>query len=235
MTLSGRRCEFVLPFPTCTVRLRTALVDDHETLAAADREDLHWATLWPASLALAAALLERRFALPAGEALELGCGTGLAGIALALTGGRVCASDRAPAALDLVRANAVYNGVGERVRTQVLDWNTPPAGRWPLIMAADVLYQPDAGRAMARLLQTTLADDGIALITDPDRPGARHFHLMAQEAGLVVDLRRMPVPFVDTHGPVTVLAGAAASLAVTLFVLRRSAAGRQPLTVPEAG
>jgi predicted nicotinamide N-methyase len=194
---------------------------DDQGLTAADREDVHWATLWPAALALAAALLERRFVLPAGEALEIGCGTGLAGIALALAGGRVCASDRAPAALELVRTNARLNGVDERVRTLALDWNAPTMQRWPLILGADVLYQAEAGRPVARFLGATLADNGVALISDPDRPGARHFHLMAQEAGLMIDIERLPVPFVDTHGPVTVLADSVSALSVTLFALRR--------------
>lgn len=236
VTMAGRRCEFVLPFPARTVTLRTALVDDHDALTAADRQDPHWATLWPAALALAAALLGRRFAPPDGEALEIGCGTGLAGLALALAGGRVCASDRAPAALELVHTNAVHNGVGERVRTRVLDWNTAPATRWPLILGADVLYQPEAGRAVARFLQAGLTDDGVALIADPDRPTARHFHLLAQEAGLAVVLQRLPVPFVDTHGPVTALAGSPSSLSVTLFVLRRPGTDdRRWLRAPAAG
>lgn len=220
VTITRPLHEFVLPFPGNPVRLRTADVAADSQLTDADRQDPHWAMVWPAALALAAMTFAGRFRLPDGEALEIGCGTGLAGLALALAGGRVCASDRAPAALDLVRANAEHNGVGSRVRTQVLDWNAPPSARWPLILGADVLYQPEAGRAVAGFLHCALAADGVALITDPDRTTARHFHLMAQEAGLAVEVQRLPVPFVDTHGPVLTLARTTTGLSVTLFVLR---------------
>jgi 2-polyprenyl-3-methyl-5-hydroxy-6-metoxy-1,4-benzoquinol methylase len=172
-------------------------------------------------LALAGAIIQGRIPLPTTPALELGCGTGLVSVAVALTGGQVCATDRAPAALDLVRANAAANHVSARISTAVLDWSLPPRSTWPLILGADLLYQPEAGRQVAGFLRAALSDDGVALITDPDRSTARHFHYLAQEAGLAVELTRLPVPFVDGHGPVCDIAAPASGLSVTLFTLRR--------------
>lgn len=209
------RHEFVLPFPGHTLVVRTA------DAAATANADPHWAELWPAALGLAGALLTRRWGLPEDEVLEIGSGTGLASLAVAALGGRACATDRASEALTLVQANATSNGLGGRITTGVRDWNDPPIRRWPLILAADVLYQPDAGAQVARFLHAALSDDGMALVTDPDRSGARHFHLHARQAGLDVAIERLPVPFVDTHGPVRTLTPDAAHVHVTLFVLRR--------------
>lgn len=222
--------DLVLPFATHQVRLRMAASATGTGDTAADP---HWGRVWPAALALADALLARRLGLTDGPALEIGCGTGLAGLALALTGREVCASDRVAAALDLVRRNAVLNHVDTRVSTVVLDWNTPPTARWPLILGADVLYLPESPRAVARFLDAALSDDGLALISDPDRPTARHFHLVAQEAGLAVEMQTLPVPFVDTHGPVTALRVPLRTLTVTLFLLRRRRHGA--VRGPDAG
>lgn len=127
----------------------------------------YWAHLWPACVALAERLLAEPLA--GLRALELGCGLGLAGLAAAAAGAEVTLSDNRPEALAMVRRSAEASGLA--VTTRELDWNHPPAdlGRWPLILAADVLYERAFAEPVLALIDTHLSDDGVALVADPCR------------------------------------------------------------------
>src|SRR5947209_7220355 len=98
-----------------------ALLDEH---AFEDDEYLpYWAELWPSGVALAREIAPR--ALRGARVVELGCGLGLPSLAAAGAGGRVLATDWAPAALDLLRDNAARNGV--EVEVARVDWREPAA------------------------------------------------------------------------------------------------------------
>src|SRR3954468_15735379 len=67
--------------------------------------DPYWAKLWPAAPLLAAAII--RNPPPSGKrALELGCGSGLVGIAALASGLAVTFSDYVPLAIELALENA---------------------------------------------------------------------------------------------------------------------------------
>ena len=95
----------------------------------------YWAELWPAALALAGALPE----VAGSRVCELGCGLGLPSLAAAARGAEVTATDWAPEAIALLRENAALNGLD--VQAEVRDWREPWAGRFDLVLAADVLYE----------------------------------------------------------------------------------------------
>src|SRR3954454_1931803 len=92
---------------------------------AFEREELlpYWAELWPSSVALARAVAAR--SLRGARVLELGCGLGLVGIAAALAGGRVLATDWSAFAIDFATDNAARNGV--EIETAVVDWSSVDA------------------------------------------------------------------------------------------------------------
>src|SRR5205085_1421655 len=69
----------------------------------------YWAEVWPAAVPLAGWLLESGAVSPGERVLELGCGLGLVGLALAKAGARVTLTDGSPAALELVRAELPLN------------------------------------------------------------------------------------------------------------------------------
>lgn len=158
-----------------------ALLDEH---AFEDEEFLpYWAELWPSGVALARALDGR--ALRGVPVLELGCGLGLPSIVAARAGGRVLATDWSGAALDLLRDNAVRNGVElELLRA---DWTRPDAllarGPYPLVLAADVLYERRNVTPLLDLLPRLVADGGEIWLADPGRAIADTFLALVDAEG----------------------------------------------------
>jgi predicted nicotinamide N-methyase len=106
----------------------------------------YWAELWPAGLALAAALPER---LNGVRVVEIGCGLGVPSLVAAARGADVTAVDWAPDAIDLLRENAGRNGlVLDAIHA---DWRAFE-GKYDLALAADVLYEERNIEPLARLL-----------------------------------------------------------------------------------
>lgn len=160
------RVDVILP------RAADELIDQ----ADFDRDERlpYWADLWPSARALARHLREGEYDA-AGGALELGCGVALPSLALSSRGVEVLATDWYADALRFAEVNAARNGLGP-LRTALLDWRDPPEGwRYPLVIAADVLYEQRNGEALAALLPRVTAPGGTVLIADPGRVYARGF------------------------------------------------------------
>lgn len=128
----------------------------------------YWAELWPSAKALARYLLD----LPSiqGPALELGSGVALPSLAMAGRGVSVTATDYYEAALRFAAFNAEFNQL-HGLETRLLDWRDPPGDpyRFPLIAAADVLYESRNADALSALLPQLVADGGTVIIADPGR------------------------------------------------------------------
>jgi predicted nicotinamide N-methyase len=165
--------------------------------------DPYWAKLWPAAINLAAVVIRRLSALesrlqpasgprpPEGgtptRVLELGCGSGLVGLAALACGLEVTFSDYVPKAVELALENAARNGYPHG-RGLVLDWRDPPPGDWPLILAADVTYDRTHIEPLLKTLDLMLAPDGVAWIGDSGRGPAEEFVQRARNGGWSVDL-----------------------------------------------
>jgi predicted nicotinamide N-methyase len=164
VALDGRDLRLLRP------RDAEALLDED----AFEREEYlpYWAELWPSSLALARAVSVR--ALRGARTLELGCGLGLPSIAAALAGGRVLATDWAPDAIAMARANAERNGA--ELETMVCSWTEPgplvERAPWDLVLASDVLYEARNGDVLLPLLPRLGREVWLA---DPGRPPAARF------------------------------------------------------------
>jgi predicted nicotinamide N-methyase len=134
-----------------------------------------WAELWPSGVALTALLAGRE--LRGVRTLELGCGLGLVGIAAAAGGAEVLATDWSEQALAFTAANAAANRV--RVRTGRVAWADPgpitEAAPWPLVLAADVLYEPRNVPLLLGLLPRLVGPEGEILLADPGRPPSEGF------------------------------------------------------------
>ena len=151
----------------------------------ADGSDPYWCTLWPVAVTLAGTLLRDPPPVVT-RALELGCGSALAGLALASAGCDVTATDNQPRAVALAAANAALNSLP--MTADLLDWRRPPAGDWPLVVGADLLYQRELHAPLLACLGRVLADGGEAVLSDAGRSPCSEFLNLAADAGWRVRL-----------------------------------------------
>lgn len=149
---------------------------------AANGEDTHWTELWPAARMLAKAIMRETWPANPPDALEIGCGLGLAGVAALARGLRVTFSDRSADALKYAACNARLNHFTE-FETLPLDWCNPPdLQTFGVVLGSDLFYQPDHVPPVAKLIKRLLNPDGLCLLTDEDRVPASLLaeHLTAQ-------------------------------------------------------
>jgi predicted nicotinamide N-methyase len=165
--VAGRELDLLRP------RDGEALIDEH----AFEHEEYlpYWAELWPSALALAGALGLAPPA-PGTRVLELGCGLAVPSIVAALGGADVVATDWSPEAVSTATQNARRNGAELTVRRW--SWTAPAielGEPWPLVVAADVLYERRNVPQLLAALPTLVAPGGEAWIADPGRTPAPGF------------------------------------------------------------
>jgi len=166
VALAGR--ELLLLGPRDGMALVSEEAFEHEEFLP------YWAELWPSAVALARVIGRRP--LTGRRVIELGCGLGLAAIAAAVAGGRVLATDWAPASVAMAARNAERNGVA--LDTAFFRWDTAPeplGPPWPLVLASDVLYESRNIPLLLELLPRLTAASGEVWLADPGRAVAERF------------------------------------------------------------
>lgn len=160
---------FLIDHPKESARLL-----DHPAIRTAfdtDEYMPYWADLWPAARMLAKVILKETWQVTAAplHALEIGCGLGLPGIAALSRGLRVTFSDYDATALRFAADNARLNGFAD-FDTLQLDWRFPPRDRqFPILLAADLIYEMRNVEPLVLLIKRLLAPGGTCLLTDQDR------------------------------------------------------------------
>jgi predicted nicotinamide N-methyase len=150
---------------------------------AADNYLPYWADLWPAARMLAKVILKEKWA-PGLEALEIGCGLGLPGIAALSMGLRVIFTDCDATALRFAADNARINGFDD-FRTLQLDWRHPPVDlRVPVVLASDLIYELRNVEPLVGLIKQILRPDGFCLLTDQDRVPSQNLRDALSAQGL---------------------------------------------------
>lgn len=160
--------------------------------------DPYWAKLWPAATYLAEAVWRNtsprskvqgpRSNVHLGRlCLELGCGSGLVGLAALAAGYDVTFSDYVPQAVELALENAARNGL-TRARGLVFDWREAPRLQFPWIIAADVTYDRTLLAPLLETVERMLAPGGEAWFGDAGRGPVGEFIRQATDQGWSVSL-----------------------------------------------
>jgi predicted nicotinamide N-methyase len=155
------------------------LIDD----AAADPEQNlpYWAELWPSGIALAAKIVRDPEIVHGRRVVELGCGLGVAAIAALRAGAELLVTDYSPEALAICSLNAL-DEIGAQPETLRINWRDAGAtlhgtaeGGFPVVLAADVLYERRDVEPLLALVGRVVAPGGALWLAEPGRPPAARF------------------------------------------------------------
>jgi ETFB lysine methyltransferase len=165
-------------------RAADALIDEAEF--EADERLPYWADLWPSAQILAGEV--RTMRLAGQRVLELGCGMGLVAVAAALAGGDVTATDYYEDAILFAKLN-VAEATGTTIATRMVDWTNMPTdlGKFDVVLASDVLYEPRYAALVAGAIASTLARGGEAIVADPGRIALPSFREECTALGLTTE------------------------------------------------
>lgn len=164
-----------------------------EVASIRDAPKPFWAQLWPSGIALADALVPSSAEFNGTRVLELGSGLGVTATAVLEAGARLTAVDYAELALTFCRYNTLTN-TGRTPNTLALNWRAPQPeqleqltaeGRFPIILAADVLYEGRDVEPLIQLIDRLLAPDGVLWLAEPGRTTAARFLLAIAERGWI--------------------------------------------------
>ncbi len=170
-------------------RLAVASDPDGMLIEACERQDAgeegvidpFWATTWRAASGLDRYL--DRLDLQDLRVLELGCGTGHAGLAAAMRSANVVMTDGVDDPLLLVRMSTLH--LAERCHVQRLRFGIDriEGPKFPLILGSDVTYLRVLWPQLDQCLRDHLAGDGEVLLSDPYRIIADEFRGWIQSHG----------------------------------------------------
>jgi predicted nicotinamide N-methyase len=134
----------------------------------------YWAAVWESAAGVGQHLQSRFDSLQEMEAMDLGCGMGLAGMVMASMGGRVLLGDIETAALLFASLNVLP--WADRCRVRRIDWQTDRLREsFDLIVGSDVLYERAQWDFIEPFLRHHLKPGGQVVIGEPGRLRAEEF------------------------------------------------------------
>jgi predicted nicotinamide N-methyase len=159
--------------------LEQTLCNDQPESAA---HDPFWAATWRAAQGLDRYLGSMSIA-PGTRILELGGGSGRAGISAALRGASVCITDASSMALIMCRFNARF--VSDRVEVRKLDWGELSGfdEKFPIVIGSDIVYNPSLYPHLEPCMRQVIGQNGIVLLSEPQRHTGDRFEKWIRNAG----------------------------------------------------
>jgi predicted nicotinamide N-methyase len=135
----------------------------------------YWAEIWPSGIALAAEIAKDPTLISHRPVLEVGSGLGITAAIAMAHGADLVATDYAPESLTLTRLTCRLH-TGQEPRTRQVNWRTPAANllqdsgaQWPVVLAADVLYEQRDIGPLLDLFDRIVAPDGLVWLAEPGR------------------------------------------------------------------
>ncbi len=135
--------------------------------------------------------------------MELGCGLGVTAIAALRAGADLLVTDYSPEALALCSLNAL-DQAGEQPKTLRVNWRDPgPTLRdaagdgFPVVLAADVLYESRDVEPLLALVERVVAPGGELWLAEPGRPPAARFLESIRARGWIEESEQCSGPWPD--------------------------------------
>ncbi len=175
-----------------------------DRVAADPEQNLpYWAELWPSGIALADVIARDAPAWQSMRVLEVGCGLGTTAVAALRAGADLIVTDYSAEALALCRANARLNGVDDPIAHR-LNWRNPEPrtmasldGPFPVVLAADVLYERRDLEPLLAFSTRMVAPGGLLWLAEPGRSVAMAWLDGARRHGWEIESEEHPGPWPD--------------------------------------
>ncbi|MFZ1744564.1 MAG: methyltransferase domain-containing protein [Nitrospirales bacterium] len=152
-------------------------ISSETPLDARDDESLgwgYWDRIWPSEVALSECLIHQFFPtkLQGVKVLEIGCGTGLAGVVAARLGAYIMFSDMVPITLEATKESCRLNQISNS-DTCLLNWSETiePKELYDLVLGSEVFYDEGILANISHVLEQVVAPGGKGLFCDPNRLG----------------------------------------------------------------
>jgi predicted nicotinamide N-methyase len=149
----------------------------------------YWSEIWPSGVALADAIYLEAELLDGQRVLELGSGLGITAAAALEAGAYLVAADYSHDSLLLCRYNALRNA-GREPKTIQVNWRRNEQTlldlareTYPVVLAADVLYEERDMEPLLELITELVAPGGLLWLAEPGRRVAQIFLELADVAG----------------------------------------------------
>ena len=177
------------------------LIDD----AAADPEQHlpYWAELWPSGVALAAKIAHEPGIVHGMRVLELGCGLGVTAITALRADADLLVTDYSAEALALCALNTL-DQAGVEPETLRMNWRDPDPALlaateygFPVVLAADVLYESRDVEPLLALVERVVAPSGEFWLAEPGRLPAARFLASICAGGWIAESEAWTGPWPD--------------------------------------
>lgn len=163
----------------------------------------YWAEVWPSGIALAATIAREPETVRGLPVLELGSGIGITAALALEAGADLAATDYAAESLLLTRLTCRRH-TGREPATHQVNWRAAlpptlpiPDGGFPVVLAADVLYERRDIIPLLDLAGRIVAHDGILWLAEPGRPPASAFLDRADAEGWSIGTTSWDGPWSD--------------------------------------
>ena len=163
-------------FDQCDLHVRTLRnrqeFDDPEDIAQAlGISSTNWSlfgVVWDSGEVLARLMWDRVF--HGEKILEVGCGIGLASLALSFRAQNISATDRHPEAQKFLDYNSALNKLSP-IKFERCDWENPDSslGKFDLIIGSDLLYDRADVNHLSRFIDRHAENSCEVLLIDPNR------------------------------------------------------------------